>query len=321
MGKRKYRIRNWSDYNKSLVTRGDITIWFSKEMLDEWKFSGQRKPGGIQKFSAMAIKASLIVKELLRMPYRMCEGFVNSLLKLFGKKELRSPHYSVLCRRAKTIDFKLTKTHSNSDKVNILIDSTGLRIYGEGEWQRKKHKKDKQRDWVKVHIAIDAQGQKVLSMDVSGGRGYDANHLERLIDDIDADIDSIYADGAYDKRKCYTKAHEVNANLIVPPQHKACEQKHNKNYKNSPAYDIRDRAIRFIAKFSDEEEGRAAWKKASGYHKRSLVETTMFRLKSAFGDILRCKKFKNQRAQLLARCYILNKMTDLGMPDSILVES
>ena len=321
MSKRKYRICNWSDYNKSLVTRGDLTIWFSKEMLDEWQFDGKRKPGGVKKFSDMAIQTSLIVKELFKMPYRMCAGFVNSLLELFGKKGLKSPHYTVLCRRAKTIALKLTTRHCSSKKLNILIDSTGFRIYGEGEWQRKKHKKDKQRDWVKLHIAIDEKEQKILSMDVSGGRGYDANYLEPLIDNIDTDIDSMYVDGAYDKRKCYLKAHEVNAHLIVPPQHNACEQKHNKNYENSPAYDIRDRAIRFIAEFSDEEEGKAAWKKMSGYHKRSLVETAMFRLKSMFGDVLRCKKFENQRIQLLTRCYILNKMTDLGMPENILVES
>jgi uncharacterized protein YifN (PemK superfamily) len=320
MNKRKYRVRNWSDYNKSLVRRGDLSIWLSEEMLDKWHFAGKRKPGGVKKFSDMAIKAGLIVKEIFRMSYRMCEGFVNSLLALFVKKELKSPHYTVLCRRAKTIDFKLTKMPSKSTKLHILIDSTGFHIYGEGEWQRTKHKKDKQRDWVKIHIAMDVKEQKILSMQVSDGRGYDANYLPPLLDDIKADIDSIYADGAYDKRKCYLKASAKDAQLIVPPQHNACEQKYNKNYENSPAYDIRDRAIRFIKEFSDEEQGRRAWKKVSGYHKRSLVETAMFRLKSIFGDVLRCKKFENQRIQLLTRCYILNKMTDLGMPQSVLVE-
>ena len=317
MSKRKYRVRNWGNYNKSLVTRGDLTIWFSKEMLNKWEFTGQRKPGGIKKFSDIAIQTSLIVKELFNMPYRMCEGFIHSLLQLFGGTQLSSPSYSTLCRRAKTIAFKLTNRHCSSTKLNILIDSTGFRIYGEGEWQRKKHKKDKQRDWVKVHIAIDDKAQKILSMHVSGGRGYDANYFAPLVDDINADVDSIYADGAYDKRKCYLKSAEVNANLIVPPQHKACEQKRNKNYENSPAYDIRDRAIRYIAEFSDEETGRTAWKKASGYHRRSLAETAMFRLKSVFGDVLRCKRFENQRIQLLTRCYILNKMTGLGMPESV----
>lgn len=315
-----YRVRNWKEYNKALTNRGDLTFWISDSTLKEWDYTGKRRRGGVQLYSDVAIKASLAIKELFHLPFRMTEGFMKSILNKLSPFPIKAPNYTTLCRRAKEINFRLSAKKHLNEPLHVLIDSTGMSIYGEGEWQRKKLGKDKQRDWRKLHIAVDAKEQIILSLEVSGGRGYDSHYFGELIDKVRSPIEKIYADGAYDKLGCYLKAYERKSKLITPPQRTACEQKENRGYENNVAYNIRDDAIRFIKRYLDRDEGRKAWKEAQGYHKRSLVETTMFRLKSIFGDVVRCRTIETQKIQLLIRCYVLNQMTRLGMPKNMAVK-
>ena len=318
MTKKVYRVRNWPEYTKSLVQRGNITLWFNKDNMAEWQYTGKRKPGGVQKYSSLAVKTALLIKEIFRLTYRSCQGFLQSLCKLMGNEEQSIISFTQLSRRAKELShiLKLSKVKKIKD---IVIDSTGIRVYGEGEWLRKKFHKDKQSGWLKLHAAIDADSQEIVSMDISDGRSYDADHFESLINDVQGTIEKIYADGAYDKRKCYKTAYCRDAKLITPPQRTACLQKDNRNNEPDVALDDRDQAVLFIRAHEDYECGRKKWKEMTGYHTRSLVETAMFRIKSIFGDIVRNKKKENQHAQLMLRCYILNQLTNLGMPQSVRV--
>lgn len=313
--KQRYRVRNWKDYNNSLVSRGSINIWISPEALASWRYKGKRSPGGIKKYSAMAIQACLLVKEVYHLSLRQCEGFIRSLSQFLSITEV--PHYTTLCRRMQQVNFDLLSQLPKRQNLHVLIDSTGLKVYGEGEWFRKKHGVRQYSLWTKLHAAVDHDSQKVISVRRSGAHGYDSKYLEPLLAGLPIDIDCLYGDGAYDKRICYQAAHRLKAHLISPVQRSARKQKKNRNYPNDVSLNDRDKKIDFIAEFHDEDIGRQAWKKVSGYHKRSLVETAMYRLKQNFSNRLNSRKETHQQKQMEARAFALNMMTDLGMPRSV----
>lgn len=315
MAKKAYRVRNWKDYNNSLIARGSIHLWISPDALSKWNYQGKRKPGGVKRFSDVAIQACLVIKEVYRLSLRQCEGFVRSLSQLLGIKKV--PSYTTICRRMRTIQFDLN-SHLPKDKgLHLLIDSTGLKVLGQSEWYKKKHNLRSYSLWSKLHIAVDHSSQKLVAVKRSDAHGYDSKYLGPLLDQLDAKINCIYADGAYDKRLCYEDAYQHQAHLIAPVQKRARKQKANRNYRCHESLIDRDRKIDFISEFEDEEIGRKMWKVASGYHKRSLVETAMYRLKQNFGDRLQCKKEEHQEKQMEARAFALNMMTDAGMPLSV----
>lgn len=315
--KKSYRVRNWSEYNKSLISRGSIKIWISPEIASGWSYKGKRRPGGIKKYSDIAIKTCLIVKEVYKLSMRQCEGFIRSLSHFLSIKEV--PHYTTICRRMGQIEFDLLSQLPKKEGLHILIDSTGLKIYGEGEWVRKKHGVSKYSLWTKLHAAVDHASQKIVSVKRSDAHGYDSKYLAPLVESLPIDISCIYGDGAYDKRICYQAASRLNAHLIAPVQKNACKQKANRNFPYDESLDDRDRKIDFLAEFHDKETGMAIWKKISGYHKRSLVETAMYRIKQNFSHRLNSRKEIHQQKQMEARSFALNMMTDLGMPKSVIV--
>lgn len=311
--KNRYRVRNWKDYNKSLIARGSIEIWISKEALSNWSYQGKRKPGGIKVFSDLAIQACLLVKEVYRLSFRMCEGFMRSLSRVLGIKKV--PNYTTLCRRMREINFHLPSQLNKKQALHVLIDSTGLKVYGQSEWYKKKHALRSYSLWSKLHVAMDHESQKILSVKRSDAHAYDSKYFGPLLNEIDdIKLGCIYGDGAYDKRLCYEEAYKHQAHLIAPVQKGARKQKDNRNYSAHEALIERDRQIDCIHQFETEEIGRSVWKIASRYHKRSLVETAMYRLKNYFGYQLECKNEKHQQKQMEIRAFALNIMTDLGMP-------
>lgn len=315
MAKKAYRVRNWKDYNNSLIARGSIHLWISQDALSKWEYQGKRNPGGIKRFSDTAIQACLVIKEVYRLSLRQCEGFIRSISQLFGIKSV--PSYTTLCRRMRCIQFDLSSHLPKNKGLHILIDSTGLKVLGESEWYKKKHCLRSYSLWSKLHIAVDHSSQKIVSVKRSNAHAYDSKYLGPLLDQLDAKINCIYGDGAYDKRLCYEDAYRHHAHLIAPAQRRARKQKANRNYPDHESLIDRDRKIDFISEFADEEVGRKMWKVASGYHKRSLVETAMYRLKRHFGDRLQSKKEEHQEKQMEARAFALNIMTDAGMPISV----
>jgi hypothetical protein len=301
-----YRVKNWSEYEKGLVQRGSITFWLSDDFEQTWLYAGEKQRGSQFDYSDKAIEIMLTIKEVFHLPNRGVEGFVRSL---FGMMEirLRVPDHSTLSKRGATLEVNLPK--KGSGNLNIVLDSTGLKIYGEGEWKVRKHGYSKRRTWRKLHLGGNPDTGEILAVVLTENSVSDDAVVKALLEQIEEALLSCAADGAYDKRKVYAalNEHSPDVDILIPPRKNA----HIWQHGNSKAErHKRDENLRHIRK-----HGRKSWKEKSGYHIRSLAETVMFRLKTIFGDKLSARLLETQTTQALIRCLALNKMTSLGMPE------
>jgi hypothetical protein len=190
-----------------------------------------------------------------------------------------------------------------------VVDSTGLKIYGEGEWKVRQHGYSKRRTWRKIHLSVDEATQEVQAVLLTRAGVDDAEAGCQLLEDTPGPIRQVSGDGSYDKRKFYDQCalREVKR-VAVPPRHDARIWQHG-NSSRSPL--VRDENLRCIRRV-----GRKRWKREVGYHRRSLAETTVFRFKTIFGDTLRARTLPRQITEARIKCAVLNRMTSLGMPDS-----
>lgn len=307
--KKTYRVRNWSQYNKALVNRGNLTLWISDQAMQDWynqEKTGRR--GSSNTYSDIAIEACLMMRSLFHLKLRQTEGFVNSLFALAGIA-LQAPDYSTLSRRLAGLDIKLP-VKDLADKLHVVIDSTGIKVYGEGEWKVRTHGWQKRRTWLKLHLCIDAQTHQIVSVKTTGNGVDDASQVEDLLEAIppDKQIEQVDADGAYDKEKAYQAIKNRKAKAVIPPQKNAKIKQHG-NSKKEPLQ--RDQNIRRIRKV-----GRKKWKQESDYHTRSLAETGVFRYKATFGERVSSRNQENQFQEMRLNCKILNVMTHQGMPQT-----
>ena len=302
-----YRVKNWSEYDKALVQRGSITFWLSDDFDKTWLHTGAKQRGSQFDYSDQAIRVMLTVKEVFRLTNRGVEGFVGSLFRLMTIN-LPVPDHTTLSKRGKALPVKLPKKASHS--LKIVMDSTGLKIYGEGEWKVRMHGVSKRRTWRKLHVGANPDDGEIQAVLLTENNVSDDAAVEKLLEQIEQAIVKFAADGAYDKRKVYDSlnAHSPEVKIVIPPRKNARIWKHGNTKTERLKRDENLRAIR--------QQGRRDWKKQSGYHRRSLVETTMFRLKTIFGDELSARLLETQTTQALIRCAALNQMTHLGMPHS-----
>jgi hypothetical protein len=306
-----YRVKNWSEYDKALVQRGSITFWMSDEFEKTWLYGGEKQRGSQFDYSDQAILIMLTVKEVFHLTNRGVEGFVRSIFRLM-RINLPVPDHSTLSKRGK--DLKVNLPKKNSQSLNIVMDSTGLKIYGEGEWKVRMHGVSKRRTWRKLHVGANPKDGEIQAMLLTENSVSDDEAVGGLLEQIEQTILDFAADGAYDKRKVYDRlnAHSPKVNILIPPRKNARIWKHG----NSKAGRLkRDENLRAIRK-----DGRREWKEKSGYHVRSLAETIMFRLKTIFGNHLSARLIETQTTQALIRCIALNKMTHLGMPQSYIAD-
>lgn len=297
----KYKTTNWSAYNDSLKRRGSLSIWFDPEMVWEPPPSGKR--GRQQSFSDAAIQACLTLKVLFGMPLRQTTGFMQSLLRLIGL-DWSVPDFSTLCRRQKALNVSLPY-RGGTGPLNLLIDSTGIKAEGEGEWNARKHGGSKRRIWRKIHIGIDEERLEVRAVEVTTSNVGDAPMLPELLEQIPPEqgIESVTADGAYDTRKCHDAIAARGAHAVIPPR------KNAKPWKPISAGAIaRNEAVN-----TSRYLGRAIWRRWSGYHRRSRVETKMHCVK-LLGQSLMAREFDRQVAEIQIRVAVLNKYTALGLP-------
>jgi hypothetical protein len=302
-----YRVKNWSEYDKALVQRGSITFWMSDDFEKTWLYVGEKQRGSQFDYSDQAILVMLTVKEVFHLSNRGVEGFMRSIFRLM-RINLPVPDHSTLSKRGKGLKVNLPKKTSQS--LNIVMDSTGLKICGEGEWKVRMHGVSKRRTWLKLHVGANPEDGEIQAVLLTENSVSDDNAVEMLLEQIKQTILDFAADGAYDKRKVYDNlnTHSPGVNILIPPRKNARIWKH----ANTKAERLkRDENLRSIRK-----HGRKGWKKNSGYHVRSLAETVMFRLKTIFGDELSTRLLETQTTQALIRCTALNKMTHLGMPQS-----
>lgn len=307
MAKKQYRIRNWKHYNNSLINRGSITLWFDKESIDKWYDNTINTSKGRPKcYSDIAIECALTIKAVYNLTYRTTQGFLSSIIKIMGLN-IKVPHYTVLCRRAKDLNISLPNNSSDSP-IDIVFDSTGLKIFGEGEWKVRQHGYNKRRTWRKLHLALNPVTNNIESSALTTNDFKDSEILPDLLDDIVSPLDKCCGDGGYDSHETYKYIKSLGGKPIIPPRKDAVIAKHG----NSKGPTLpRDDVVRSIKKL-----GIKKWKKKSGYHSRSLSETAMFRFKKIFGDTLSSRNFDSQGVEAFIKCKSLNKMASLGMPDS-----
>jgi hypothetical protein len=306
-----YRIQNWSAYERALVQRGSITFWLSDDLEKIWYHAGEKQRGAQFTYSDPAISIMLQVKEVFHLTNREVEGFMRSLFKLL-KIHLTVPDHSTLSKRGKTLKVKLPKKAHG--RLNIVMDSTGMKIYGEGEWKVRLHGKSKRRTWRKLHVGVDPDSGEIQAMALTENSISDDEMAETLFQQIESPIERFAADGSYDKRRVYASLHNHSpaARVLIPPRKNARIWQHGNSHAQRLKRDENLRCIR--------RHGRATWKRESGYHVRSLAETTMFRMKTIFGDDLSARLMATQTTQALIRCAALNRMTHLGMPQSYRVD-
>ena len=304
--KRQYRIRNWAHYNKALVERGSLTLWVDARALDTWLDVGKPARRGRRRiYTDTAILCALTLREVYHLPLRATTGLVSSLMRLL-EVPLPTPDYSTLSRRARLLRLSLA-THYPQQIAHLVIDSTGLKLYGEGEWKVRVHGWAKSRTWRKLHVSIDASTQQVVAALVTNKDVVDPRVLPRLLKQVEARVGRVYADGAYDARGCYQAIYQKGALAIIPPRKGATL------WQDEYLQD-RNKNLRGVHR-----RGPKEWKKKVGYHRRSLVETAIFRLKALFTDKLRSREVERQKAEVMVRCAALNRMTSLGMPRSYAV--
>ena len=299
-------MRNWKEYNQALVNRGSTEFWIDEDIRLHWLAERTHTEGSPRIYSDVAIETSLMVRKLFHLPLRALEGFLASLLGV----SLSIPDYTTISRRGKDLVIHLKKT--KKEKTIVIIDSTGVKVYGEGEWKVRQHGYSKRRTWRKVHVAIDEDGE-IRAAEVTGNKTHDADVAKKLLDQETDLIDGFAADGAYDHAKIYTVLQAKGIRKILVPPRKDAKIWFHGNLKMPPH--PRDENLRAIR-----AQGRDQWKTSSGYHIRSLVENTMFRLKTIFGERLFSRIWANQVTEVKVMCQILNKMMTLGMPDSYAVE-
>lgn len=251
----------------------------------------------------------LILREVYKCSLRSLQGFAASLFTIMGLN-LPIPCYSQISRRAKSLHKRVGRLTKGKQARHIIFDSTGLKVHGEGEWKVKVHGKSKRRTWRKFHIGIDAETQDIVCCELTGNDKGDAEIAERMLEDLPCKVKSARGDDAYDASRFRKKVHDKGGAWIVPPPRDAAYKgKEGVGWEKE-----RDDAIAAIHGFGGDEMGRKLWKICSGYHERSLVETTMFRIKKMFGEGLKSRSMGAQKTEALCKSMVINKMNSLGMP-------
>jgi hypothetical protein len=306
--KQKQQVTNCAEYDESLRQRGDLTVWISDDALAVWSAPTRTTPGGQPVYSDLAIEMCLTLRMVFKQPLRQTQGLMRSIAKLLGVY-ITVPHFTTMSRRGNGLSLPPQITSKSATPVHLVVDSTGLKIFGEGEWLEKKHKtKRKRRSWRKLHLGLDLVSGQIVCSDLTTDDIGDPSALPGLLDQIDAPVDLFLADGAYDGEPTVQTLSGRFGSAIkvtIPPPKNAIL---SHDAAENPS--ARDRHIADIA-----AHGRMAWQTSSGYNQRSRGETLMGRWKTVVGPKLRARSFENQKTETKSSVRILNRMTELGRPN------
>lgn len=309
----RYKVRNWSQYNESLKKRGSLSLWISEDAIEKWQSpKDSHFIGAPQQYSDDAILCMMTLKVVYSMPYRQLVGFIISIFALM-KLALRVPHFTTVAARAKLLG-KHFKRLSKSFPTDLVLDSSGFKIYGEGEWKVRQHGKQKRRRWKKFHIGICPKTHEIIVAEVTELEAADCEVGPRLLEKAPRSVKRAIGDGAYDTWNCYKAAHDGGQQLIVPPREGAVYSKGNEPWQKA-----RNDAICEIIGLGNNDEAIKLWKRLVGYHERSLVETAFSRFKGIFGPRLFSKSIDSQEIELKLKAHVMNKMTRHGMPKGVMV--
>jgi hypothetical protein len=302
--KTAYRVKNWREYEQSLRDRGDITLWISPEAISAWRASMTGKRGAPPVYADIAIETALTLRLLFGLPLRQTEGFLGSVLKLMDLS-LPCPDHTTLSWRNATVAIQRHVDHASQGPIDLIVDSTGLKVCGQGEWHSQKHGEKRIRRWKKLHIGVNANGRIVAST-VTESHEQDPSQVPELLSQVDGVIDRFVGDGIFDQTPVYSAVenHSPGARVIIPPRKDAVLSP-----MVSTAPTQRDQHLLAI-----ESEGRSAWKRTSGYYAQSKAENVFSRLKRTFGSGLGSKRDECQEREAALACELLNRMQALGRP-------
>jgi len=194
-----------------------MTFWLDDEAIQTWYESAiPSSRGRPQRYSDLAITTVLVIKRVFRLTLRAAQGFIDSIFALMGVP-LRSPDYISVSKRAKSVNICF-KTPTRGETAHLVIDSTGLKVFDEGEWNVKKHGKERRRIWRKLHLAVDSKTHEVICADLSLNNVNDAEAFPDLIRQTHRIIRSAAADGAYDPRLCHDELRSKKISALIPPR-------------------------------------------------------------------------------------------------------
>src|SRR3954447_23005351 len=308
--KQRRRVTNWAEYDAALRQRGSLTVWFTDEAIAAWEAEPRTTPGGQPHYSDLAITTALTLKAVFRLALRQTECLIGSVIRLLGLA-LSVPDHTTLSRRAETLEVPRPRSGSpdtgrEAEPVHLLVDSTGLKLCGAGEWLVEKHGTKTRRSWRKMHIGVDADTGQIVAWQLTTHDVDDGSQVGPLLDQVTGAVASVTGDGAYDQDGVYASVGERHpaAPVIVPPRSTAVP---SATAETAPTQ--RDRHLQLIA-----EKGRMGWQKASGYNWRARAEATIVRFKRVIGDELRSHTDERRATEMDVAAQVLNRMLDLGRP-------
>ena len=284
-------------------------MWFSEEAIAAWAAQPHTTRGGQPWYSPLAILTALTLRTVFRLAYRQTEGLIGSIIGLLGLI-LRVPDHTTLSRRAATLTVpRLTAADGDARPLHLLVDSTGLKFCGAGEWLVEKHGTKRRRAWRKLHLGVDAETGQIVASALTNKEVDDAAQVGPLLDQITASLSLFIADGTYDQDSVYTDVADrhPDAVVIVPPRITAVL---SATAETAPIQ--RDQHLQCIA-----DKGRASWQKVSGYTKRAKVEAAIGRWKQVIGDGLRSRRDERRTTEVDVAVHVLNRMLELGRPSYV----
>jgi hypothetical protein len=304
--RQRHRVTNWAEYEAGLRARGSLTVWFTEEAIEGWRAAPRTTRGGQPSYSDLAIATALTLRALFHLALRQTEGLIASILQLLGL-DLAVPDHTTLSRRAETLE--VPRPHGGQAPMHLLVDSTGLKLCGPGEWLLEKHGTRRRRSWRKLHLATDADTGRIVASVLTGHDADDGGQVGPLLEEVDGPVASFTADGAYDRDDVHAEvmARHPKAEIIVPPRSSAVP---SATAETAPT--ARDRQLQTIA-----ERGRMGWQRASGYNWRALIEADVSRWKRVIDEGLRSKTDGRQATEVAIAAEVLNRMLDLGRPEYV----
>ena len=303
--KTKYRVGNWRQYEAVLVRRGDISIWLHPEAIRAWTPHPSRTQGRPRRYSELAVDTALTLRLIFGLPWRQTEGLLRSLLRLM-RLPLPTPDHTTLSRRARSSAVRAASRPS--DSIHLVVDATGLKVFGQGEWATWKHGARSGPGWKKLHLGVDRNGF-IVAADVTDAYVPDGVVGPGLLAQLGSPLLSFTADGAYDGRPVYEAVLAAGPApcIVVPPSRTA-------TVSGEARLAQRDAAVLAI-----QRDGRSRWKKDVGYHQQARAECAIGRYKQTFGRRIRARREDAQRSEVSAACAVLNRMLELGRPESYAV--
>lgn len=313
----KYKITNWREYNAGLKQRGSLTLWVDDKIAKRWYHNGPAKRGGQLIYSSDCMVLLLTLKVTFRLPFRQLAGFSESIFDLMGV-ELEVPSYTQICRRQSGLKVPLgvSERLKNGESIYLVVDSSGLKVYGECEWKVRKHGWGKRRTWRKIHIGMDEKTGEITAQVLTDNKTDDAAVLVDLVEQTfeqGVEINKVGADGAYDQFHCWDMLTELEIEPVIPPRENAA---YKLDEEKQPTDHPRNRALEIIDE-GGHEANRKGWKIQSGYHRRSKSENTFFRWKTILGEKMYAREFENQKTEAAVKAAVLNKFIQIAAPRSV----